>query len=174
MPDPTSPDDQLRRALAAIRQLKAKVAQAQSGAREPIAIVGLGVRFPGEVTTPAELWTLLQAGRDATSEVPAARWDREIFYDPNPEAQGKISTQRGGFLADVEHFDPQHFGLAPAEVPHLDPQHRLLLETSWEAMEDAAIAPDGLTGESVGTFIGISSSDYAQRLFEGKRHRRCF
>ncbi len=166
MPDPTSPDDQLRRALAAIRQLKAKVAQAQSGAREPIAIVGLGVRFPGEVTTPAELWTLLQAGRDATSEVPAARWDREIFYDPNPEAQGKISTQRGGFLADVEHFDPQHFGLAPAEVPHLDPQHRLLLETSWEAMEDAAIAPDGLTGESVGTFIGISSSDYAQRLFE--------
>ena len=158
-------DDQLRRALEAIRQLKTRLAERETTSVEPIAIIGLGVRFPGEVTTPPELWELLQSGRDATGEVPPARWDANALYASDPEVAGKIMTRRGGFVSNVDQFDPQHFGLAPTEAPHLDPQHRLLLETAWESLEHAAIAPDRLAGSDVGVFVGISSSDYAQRLF---------
>ncbi|MFX3681342.1 MAG: type I polyketide synthase [bacterium] len=158
-------DDQLRRALEAIRQLKTRLAEREAMSSEPIAIIGLGVRFPGGVTTPSELWELLQSGQDATSEVPLSRWDAAALFDSDPAAVGKIMTRRGGFVHDVEQFDPQHFGIAPTEAPHLDPQHRLLLETAWESLENAAIAPDRLAGSDVGVFVGISSSDYAQRLF---------
>ncbi|MCF3650816.1 type I polyketide synthase [Synoicihabitans lomoniglobus] len=162
----SSSSDQLRRAVEAIRQLKARLAAAeQANAACPVAIVGLGVRFPGGATTPDKLWQMLHDGVDAVGDVPANRWDAQAFYDPDPAAPGKIVSRRGGFLDDVEHFDPRHFGLAPTEAPHLDPQHRLLLETAWEALEHAGLAPDRLAGRAAGVFIGIASSDYAQRLF---------
>jgi acyl transferase domain-containing protein/acyl carrier protein len=157
-------DDQLRRALEAVRHLKARVATSESAATAPIAIVGIGLRFPAGVTTPDELWNLLKNGTDATSEVPRDRWNADALFDADPTVAGKIVTRRGGFIADIDQFDPRHFGLAPKEVPHLDPQHRLLLETAWESLEHAAIAPDRIAGLAAGVFIGISSSDYAQRL----------
>nr|WCO03995.1 AjuB [Cystobacter sp.] len=129
---------------------------------EPIAIVGMGCRFPGGANSPEAFWQLLREGRDAIVEVPPERWDRDAWYDPNPETPGKMSTRHGGFLRDVDQFDPEFFGIAPREANNMDPQHRLLLEVAWEALEHAGIAPSRLAGSRTGVFVGISGTDYAQ------------
>lgn len=151
----------MRRTLVAFKDLRAKLAEAERVRTEPIAIVGMGCRFPGGSATPAAYWQLLQEGRDAVSEVPPERWDIETYYDPDPEAPGKMYTRCGGFLQErVDQFDSQVFGIPPREVVSMDPQQRLLLEVSWEALELAGQAPDGLIGSSIGVFIGISTTDY--------------
>jgi phthiocerol/phenolphthiocerol synthesis type-I polyketide synthase C len=127
---------------------------------EPIAIVGIGCRFPG-AEDPKAFWRLLQDGRDAISETPADRWDINAFYDPNPDTAGKMSTRWGGFLKDVDQFDPHFFGISPREAGHMDPQQRLLLEVAWEALEDAGQAPHHLASSRTGVFIGICGTDYA-------------
>lgn len=163
--DPKDRRTVLERAFRAIEDLQGKVAALESGQREPIAIVGMGCRFPGHVTTPNEYWTLLRNGVDAISEVPPDRWDINAYYDPDPDAPGKMYTRMGGFLDDVDKFDTQFFGMSPRETSKTDPQQRLAVEVSWEALENAAIAPHRLAGSQTGVFLGITNSDYS-RLVE--------
>lgn len=152
----------LQESLAAIERLQAKLDASEHAKHVSIAIVGSGCRYPGGVETPEALWTLVRDGVDAVAEVPADRWDVDDYYDPNPAVPGKMVTRKGGFLRQVDLFDPQFFGISPREAVTLDPQQRLLLETAWEALESAAIAPDGLVGSLTGVFVGITTSDYGQ------------
>ena len=108
---------------------------------EPIAIVGMGCRYPGGVNDAESFWKLLSEGVDAIREVPSDRWNADAFYDPNPDVPGKMTTRWGGFIEGHDRFDPKFFGIAPAEAVPMDPQQRLLLETTWEALEDAGIPP---------------------------------
>ncbi|NJO78239.1 MAG: aminotransferase class I/II-fold pyridoxal phosphate-dependent enzyme [Cyanobacteria bacterium RM1_2_2] len=133
---------------------------------EPIAIIGIGCRFPGGVHNPASFWQLLCNGVDAITEVPDSRWDVQQFYDPDPTKPGKTNTRWGGFLEAVDQFDPQFFGIAPREAITMDPQQRLLLEVAWETLEDAGQIPDGLRGSRTGVFIGIGTHDYSIRLWQ--------
>ena len=133
---------------------------------EPIAIIGMGCRFPGGCNDPETFWRFLRKGGDAITEVPLDRWDVETLYDPNPDASGKMSTRWGGFLDNVDRFDADFFGISPREAIGMDPQQRLVMEVSWEALENAGQAPDKLAGSQTGVFIGISGSDYGRLLFE--------
>src|SRR6185436_5838079 len=160
------PLDPVRLAVLEIRELKARLAASESRKNEPIAVVGTGLRFPGDGDDPHSFWRLLREGRDAISEVPSDRWDAEAFFDPNPDAVGKIATRFGGFLRHVDRFDARFFGMSPREAVSVDPQQRLLLEVAWEALEHAAVAPLGLAGRHVGVFVGVSNSDYARLLLE--------
>jgi phthiocerol/phenolphthiocerol synthesis type-I polyketide synthase D len=127
---------------------------------EPIAVVGIGCRFPGNVTGPDSFWQLLVDGVDAIAEVPPDRWDADAFYDPDPSASGRMTTKWGGFVPDVDAFDADFFGITPREAVATDPQHRLLLEVAWEALEHAGIPPDSLSGSRTGVMMGLSSWDY--------------
>ncbi|HIK04816.1 MAG TPA: SDR family NAD(P)-dependent oxidoreductase [Trichormus sp. M33_DOE_039] len=133
--------------------------------REPIAIIGIGCRFPGAKNSEA-FWHLLRHGIDAITEVPKTRWDIDAFYDSDPATPDKMSTRWGGFLEQIDQFDPHFFSIAPREAASVDPQHRLLLETTWEALEDAGQNPEGLTGTPTGVFVGISTFDYDKLRFQ--------
>lgn len=130
---------------------------------EPIAIIGIGCRFPN-ANNPESFWKLLHNGIDAIAPVPKARWDVDAFYDPDPATPGKMNTRWGSFLDRVDQFDPAFFGISPREAERIDPQHRLVLEVAWEAIEDAAIAPESLAGSQTGVFIGIGNYDYGRLL----------
>ena len=153
--------DALRRALGALRELRGRLAQAEQAAHEPIAIVGIGCRFPGGSSTPERYWAMLREGREAVREVPPDRWNLDEYYDANPDTPGKMYARTGGFLDDsLKDFDARFFGISPREAESLDPQQRLLLETSWEALEHAGIAPSSLAGTDAGVFVGIGTADY--------------
>ncbi|GEO82311.1 type I polyketide synthase [Pararhodospirillum oryzae] len=127
---------------------------------EPIAIVGIGCRFPGGIVSPATFWDFLLRGQDGTREVPETRWNLDRHYDPARGKPGKIYTKRGGFLENVEGFDSQFFGISPREAAYMDPQQRLLLEVTWEAFEDACIPITHLARHKVGVYIGLFTHDY--------------
>lgn len=127
--------------------------------KEPIAITGIGCRFPG-ANGPKAFWQLLQDGVDAITEVPGERFDINAFYDPRPGTPGKIVTRCGGFLERIDEFDPYFFGIAPREAALMDPQQRLLLEVGWEALEDAGQRLDTLAGSRTGVFIGAVTANY--------------
>ncbi len=127
---------------------------------EPIALVGLGCRFPGAPDAPS-YWRLLREGVDAITEVPPDRWDIDEYYDPRPATPGKMNSRHGGFIEHLELFDPYFFGISPREASRLDPQQRLLLETAWDAMEDAGVPPATLRESNTGVFIGVCSLDYS-------------
>src|SRR5262249_18588893 len=128
--------------------------------REPIAIVGIGCRFPGDANSPGTFWQLLRDGVNAITEVVDERWNREAFYG-GPEARpGKMLTQWGGFLKNIDGFDADFFGISPREAAQMDPQQRLVLELAWEALEDAGQVPAQLAGTNTGVFIGVSTADY--------------
>ncbi len=157
----TEHTDELKRAIVAIRDLRRQVQRLETSAREPIAIIGAACRLPGGANTPEAFWELLRDGVDATSEVPPERWNNEEFYDPDPDAPGKVYTRRGGYLSDpVDRFDAGFFGISPREASSMDPVQRLLLELSWESLERAGIPPLSLGGSSTGVFVGVSGSDY--------------
>jgi acyl transferase domain-containing protein/NADPH:quinone reductase-like Zn-dependent oxidoreductase/NAD(P)-dependent dehydrogenase (short-subunit alcohol dehydrogenase family)/SAM-dependent methyltransferase/acyl carrier protein len=128
--------------------------------KEGIAIIGIGCRFPGGINDAESLWKLLVEGREAVSEVPPDRWNLDRFYDSEPGVAGKSIARRGGFIDGIDQFDPQFFGISPREAPYVDPQHRLLLETAWEAIEDASIVLDLERGTDLAVFVGISHNDY--------------
>ncbi|HEY3256832.1 MAG TPA: polyketide synthase, partial [Polyangiaceae bacterium] len=127
---------------------------------QPIAIIGLGCRFPGGADSPTAFWHLLRSGADAIGEVPPNRWDIDAYYDPVPATPGKMYTRRGAFLNRVDAFDAEFFGISPREAVSMDPQQRLLLEVTCEALDDAGQTREGLAGSHTGVFIGILSDDY--------------
>ncbi|HEY7509713.1 MAG TPA: polyketide synthase, partial [Vicinamibacteria bacterium] len=154
----------LKDALRAIEELRRKVDTLERARHEPIAIVGMACRFPGGADDPESYWRLLRDGVDAITEVPADRWGTEAYAALDPEAAARMPTQYGGFLRQIDRFDPHFFGIAPREALTLDPQHRLVLEVAWEALESAGIAPDRLRGSATGVFLGITGTDYASHL----------
>ena len=127
---------------------------------EPVAVVGIGCRLPGEVVGPESFWRLLLGGVDAIGEVPADRWDADAFYDPDPLVPGRMTTKWGGFVSDVPGFDAEFFGITPREAEAMDPQARMLLEVAWEALEHAGIPADSLGGTRTGVMMGMASWDY--------------
>src|SRR5215213_638726 len=125
---------------------------------EPIAITGIGCRFPGGANGPDAFWQLLRNGVDATSEVPADRWNLKAFFDERAAQRGKSISRRGGFIEGIDRFDAGFFGISPREAAFIDPQHRLLLQTAWEALEDAGELVDRRS-PITGVFVGISTYD---------------
>src|SRR5215207_8813502 len=134
---------------------------------EPIAILGMGCRFPGGVDTPDDLWQLLFEERDAVSEFPADRgWNLDALFGPDPDAAGATYVRAGSFVHNVGDFDAAFFGISPREAQAMDPQQRLLLEATWEALERARINPSSLLGSDTGVFIGAVAQEYGPRIYE--------
>lgn len=150
----------LDEAMYAIEDLEQRLAQAEHRQNEPVAIVGIGCRFPGGAHDPDAFWRMIADGVDAVTVVPPERWDAEAYYDPDPEVPGKSYTKWGGFLENVEGFDAAFFGISPREARAMDPQQRVLLEVAWEALEHAGIAPASVAGTDGSVFVGISTHDY--------------
>ena len=138
----------LKQALLTIEDLEQRVRKYERERSEPIAVIGLGCRFP-HARDPEQFWQMLCRGEDAVSEVPASRWPMEDFYDPNPDAPGKMSTRWAGMLDAVDEFDPEFFGISPREAISMDPQQRLMLEVCgrrWRMLVRGTGAPTGPNG----------------------------
>jgi phthiocerol/phenolphthiocerol synthesis type-I polyketide synthase D len=129
-------------------------------AAEPVAVVGIGCRFPGGGVGPHAYWDFLANGGDAIGEVPADRWDADAFYDPDPSAPGRMASKWGAFLPDIAGFDADFFGISPREAEAMDPQQRVLLEVAWEALEHAGFAPDKMGGVRAAVLVGLYYTEY--------------
>jgi acyl transferase domain-containing protein len=139
---------------------------ARPAKHEPIAIIGIGCRFPGAVNSPQQFWELLRGEVEAISEIPTSRMDLERLFDERPSTPGRIMSRWGGYLDDIDRFDAYFFGIAPVEAERLDPQQRLLLEVGWEALADAGQPVNKLAGSDTGVFVGMWLNDFEGRLFK--------
>ena len=154
----------LKRVTADLHQARVRLREVEEHQQEPVAIVGIGCRFPGGVSSAAEFWHLLADRGDAVAPFPEDRgWDLERLFDPDPSHPGTSYAREGAFLLDAADFDAGFFGISPREAVVMDPQQRLMLETSWEALEDAGIDPGSLRGSATGVFAGLIYHDYNMR-----------
>ncbi|QBJ97187.1 SDR family NAD(P)-dependent oxidoreductase [Rhodococcus sp. ABRD24] len=161
----------LRRVTAELQESRAKLRELTQQASEPVAIIGMGCRFPGGVESPDDLWRLVTEGRDVVSVWPSDRgWDQSGLFSPEPGVAGKSYVREGGFLYQAGDFDPEFFGISPREAIAMDPQQRLLLETAWEALERAGIRPDSLLGSDTGVFVGVLGQTFGGILGVGADH----
>ncbi|MEM7133969.1 MAG: SDR family NAD(P)-dependent oxidoreductase [Chloroflexota bacterium] len=156
----------IKRSLQAVKKLQAELAAVKDSQREPIAVIGMACRFPGNANSPKAYWQMLRAGMDAIVELPSNRQERELLSHDMTRMNGNGTrpTPTAGFLEDVDRFDAMFFGISPREAITMDPQQRLLLEVCWEALESASIIPDTLVNSKTGIFIGMMQYDYAQLL----------
>src|SRR6201995_5211895 len=150
-------------ALRKIDDLSARLALAEQGDTEPIAVVGVGCRFPGGVDDPARYWRLLQDGASGIVQVPSERWDADAFYSDDHTVPGTICSREGGFLTSwrPDEFDAEFFGISPREAAAMDPQQRLLLEVAWEALENPGITAQAIRGTQTSVFVGLTTYDYS-------------
>ncbi|WP_320675169.1 thioester reductase domain-containing protein [Prochlorococcus sp. MIT 1341] len=133
--------------------------------QDPIAIIGIGCNLPGGIQSPDQFWEVLRDGKDAIRQIPNERWDLDFHFNPDPKKPLTQHVRKGGFIEDIDLFDPGFFGITPREAICMDPQQRLLLEVSWRSIEDAGVPIDKIRGQSVGVFVGISSADYSSLLW---------
>jgi len=150
----------MQRAMFVLKETQGRLDSLQQRLNEPIAIVGMACRFPGGADDLEAYWQLLCDGVDAIRETPPNRWNADRLYDPDPTAPGKMNSRWGGYLERIEEFDNLFFGISDREAARMDPQHRMLLEVTWEALENAGLPPSTLRGKNVGAFVGISVSDF--------------
>ncbi len=146
-------------ALLKIRELKQQLADAQGDHHQPIAIVSAACRFPKKSNTLEAFWQSLAAGTDEIGQIPPERWDRDAYFDADPDAVGKMYTIQGAFLEDTDQLDAEFFGISPREASWIDPQQRLLMEVGWEALEKSAWPLDRI-GPETGVFVGWMHNDY--------------
>jgi phthiocerol/phenolphthiocerol synthesis type-I polyketide synthase C len=153
-------------ALHKIDDLTARLEIAEKSNTEPIAVVGMGCRFPGGVNNPEQFWDLLCAGRSGIVRVPADRWDADAFYTDDHTVPGTICSREGGFLTSwqPDEFDAEFFSISPREAAAIDPQQRLLIEVAWEALEDAGLPPHTIRGTQTSIFVGVTAYDYMLTL----------
>src|SRR5215217_5634431 len=157
----------VKQALLALGEMQARLDSSEGRRTEPVALVGMSCRFPGGADEPEGFWRVLRDGVDTIREVPADRWDVDSYYDPNPDAPGKMYTRRGAFLDGVDLFDPKFFGISPREAVSMDPQQRLLMEVTWEALANAGQAPERMRGSRTGVFVGMMTHDYYHLITRG-------
>ncbi len=160
---PTETHQIMKEALSELKRMSSEIAalkKQEELRKSPIAVIGMACRFPHGAGTPRAFWDLLKNGVDATTEVPPDRWSSEEYYDPDIHAKGKLYTEAGSFLGEVDRFDADFFGISAREAAMMDPQQRLLLEVSWEALEDAGLTAAQLRGSRTGAFIGVMNQDY--------------
>ncbi|MEK1270474.1 type I polyketide synthase, partial [Mycobacterium ulcerans] len=137
---------------------------------EPVAVVGIGCRFPGNVTGPDSFWDLLVEGGNAISGIPAERWDADDYYHPDPLTPGHMTTKWGAFVADIAGFDAEFFGITPREAASMDPQQRMLLEVTWEALEHAGIPTESLAGTRTAVMMGVYFNEYQSMLASSREN----
>lgn len=165
-------EDQLKRASITLAKMKQRLLDQEAKSNEPIAIVGMGCRFPGGVNSPEQFWQLLSRAEHGIVDVPDDRWDMDSLYSDQRGAPGKMYTRKAGFIDRPGYFDPEFFGISPREAKSMDPQQRLLLEVCWQALEHANIVPDSLRDSDTGMFLGIGQNDYGLlQLYAGDYQR---
>jgi len=151
----------LQKAFIKIEELQKRLEQQNRNlGNEPIAVIGMGLRFPGAAHSPESFWDLLKKQENAVVEIPSNRWDVNSFYDPDPEKAGKMYARHGAFLDQIDQFDAAFFGITPLEAHKMDPQQRILLEVVWESLERSGRASERLSGSNTGVFIGLNGDDY--------------
>ncbi|MFC9948664.1 type I polyketide synthase [Streptomyces pratensis] len=171
MEDPATADklrDYLKRATTELERSRRRVRELEEQDHEPVAIIGMGCRYPGGIRTPEDLWRIVDEGVDVVSGFPTDRgWDIDALYDPEPGTPGKSYVRHGGFLHDAAECDPAFFGISPKDAPGTDPQQRMLLEVTWEAFERAGIDPTAVKGTQTGVFVGLMHHDYLGGTISG-------
>lgn len=158
----------LRRAYETIQRLQSRLDSCEQARREPVAVIGTGLRFPGGAVDADSYWTVLTGGSDVLRGVPPDRWDVEEYYDARAATPGSTSARIGGFLDHADRFDHDFFGLSRSEAEAMDPQQRLTLEVTWEALEGAGLPPTALAGSRTGVYAAVCTNDFAVTRFRDR------